>query len=122
MGDREDDRRGQPLGPDSDEVVEYAPAAMQAEGDVQDTASRKLCTAPAGLGVGWMVQVVPFQRSARVAVWLLPTVTQAVADAQDTLAGTTRGSSPGGPGGTGRRWTVHRTPSQCSAMAKMPPL
>ena len=76
----------------------------------------------AGFGVGWLVHVAPFQRSAMVAVWLLPTVTQAVTDTQDTLTGSTRGSSPGGTGGTGRRWIVHRLPSQCSAMPKMPAL
>ena len=76
----------------------------------------------AGSGVRWMVQAAPFQRSAMVAPWLLPTVTQAVADAHDTLAGRTRGSSPGGPGGTGRRRIVHRLPSQCSAMPEMPAL
>lgn len=73
-----------------------------------------------GFGVGWTVQVVPFQRSAMVAAWLLPTVTQAVADAQDTLTGRTSGSAPGAPGGIGRRAIVHRPPSQCSAMPKAP--
>lgn len=75
-----------------------------------------------GVRVCSIAQVEPFQRSARVAAWLLPTATQAVADAHDTLAGRTRGSSPGATGGTGSRWIVHLLPSQCSAMPKMPPL
>lgn len=92
--------------------------------------SRMLTAAPpahrpsgqAGSGVRWIVQAAPFQRSAMVAAWLLPTVTQAVADAHDTLAGRTTGSWPGGAGGTGRRRIVHRLPSQCSAMPEMPAL
>jgi hypothetical protein len=73
-------------GPASDEVVEYAPAAMQAEGEVQDTASRKLCAAPAGLGVGRMVQVVPIRCSARVAPSAVPpTAVQAERQAHETL-------------------------------------
>jgi len=73
-------------GPDSDEVVEYAPAAMQAVGEVQDTPSRKLCVAPAGLGVGWMVQVEPFHRSARTRPLAVPpTAVQAEREVHDTL-------------------------------------
>jgi hypothetical protein len=72
-------------GPDGDEVVKYTPAAMQAEDDVQDTAIKKLCTAPGGLGVGRMVQVVPFHRSARVLPLAVPpTAVQAEREAHDT--------------------------------------
>ena len=39
---------------------------MHAETDVHDTAFRKLNCAPAGLGVAWIAQVVPFQCSATV--------------------------------------------------------
>ena len=42
-----------------------APTAVHAETDVHDTASRKLPCAPEGLGMAWIRQVVPFQRSAR---------------------------------------------------------
>jgi hypothetical protein len=43
-----------------------APTAMQAEAEVHATPSKKLPAAPAGLGVGTMIQCVPFQRSANV--------------------------------------------------------
>jgi hypothetical protein len=39
---------------------------VQALGDVQDTPSRELLSAPAGLGVDWIAQLVPSQRSANV--------------------------------------------------------
>src|SRR5262249_54640312 len=42
------------------------PTAVQAEADLHDTASRKLPCAPAGLGVAWTRQRVPFHRSAKV--------------------------------------------------------
>src|SRR5215468_3674740 len=42
------------------------PTAMHALVAGHDTLIRKLWTAPAGLGVDWTVQVVPFQRSASV--------------------------------------------------------
>jgi hypothetical protein len=43
-----------------------APTAVQAEGDVHDTASRKLPCAPGGLGVAWIRHLVPSHRSAKV--------------------------------------------------------
>src|SRR5215472_2071823 len=43
------------------------PTAVQAEGEVQATPSRRGPWTPAGLGVGWMRQRMPFQRSASVA-------------------------------------------------------
>ena len=99
-------------GPDWDEVVKYAPAAMQAEGDVQDTPVRKLCTAPAGLGVGWMVQVEPFQRSARTRPLAVPpTAVQAEREAHDTPF-----SAPP-PAGLGAGWMRQVWPFHCSASA-----
>src|SRR6516165_9429584 len=59
--------------------------------------------AESGSGVGCTVHLLPFQASARVWFWVVPTVTQAVAVMHDTPAGTTSGSSPGAPGGTGSR-------------------
>jgi len=101
-------------GPDWDEVVEYAPTAMQAEGDVQDTASRKACTAPAGLGVGWMVQVVPFHRSARTRPLAVPpTAVQAVREVHDTLF-----SAPP-PAGVGVGWIRQLVPFHRSARVTM---
>src|SRR5215467_162156 len=43
------------------------PTAMQDDRDVQATLFRSLTPRPGGLGVGWMLQVRPFHRSARVA-------------------------------------------------------
>jgi hypothetical protein len=39
---------------------------MQDDPDVQDTPNSTAAAAPAGLGVAWMLQSVPFQRSAKV--------------------------------------------------------
>ena len=41
---------------------------MQALADVHDTPPSTLRVAPAGFGVGWITQLVPFQRSAKVTV------------------------------------------------------
>src|SRR5215470_10092725 len=40
-----------------------SPVVVQADGAVQDTAPRKVCTAPAGLGLGTMAHFCPFHRS-----------------------------------------------------------
>jgi hypothetical protein len=50
------------------EWVNALPTATQAEADVQSTALSVLLAAPAGLGVGSALQLVPFHRSARVTV------------------------------------------------------
>ncbi len=52
-------------------TVKYRPTAVQAVADVQDTPLRELLVAPAGLGVVWMVQVVPFHTSTNVLLVLL---------------------------------------------------
>jgi hypothetical protein len=62
---------------------------VHAEADVHDTAVNSgLPRVPLGLGVGWMAQDVPFQRSASVTLPLLvrenPTAVQARADVHDT--------------------------------------
>jgi hypothetical protein len=41
-----------------------SPVVMQANREVQDTPPRKVCTAPAGLGMGKMAHFFPFHRSA----------------------------------------------------------
>ena len=43
-----------------------APTAVQADDPLQSTPRRTAPKRPAGLGVGWMLQRVPFQRSAIV--------------------------------------------------------
>jgi hypothetical protein len=64
------------------------PVAVHAVADVQDTLIRKLLAAPRGLGVGCTVQLVPFQRSARVTIApprsSSPTAVQALPVVHDT--------------------------------------
>src|SRR5215467_13389484 len=92
------------------------PTAMQDDGDVQATLFRSLMPWPAGLGVGWMRQVWPFHRSARVPVGLPggtrrpPTAVQADGEVHDTAP---RDHPP--PGGFGVRWMRHLVPSHRSA-------
>jgi len=50
----------------SPELFWEPPAATHAEGEVHDTAFRKLNCASEGLGVRWICQVVPFHRSAKL--------------------------------------------------------
>jgi hypothetical protein len=87
------------------------PAAVQAAGVVHDTAAR---TPPGGgLGVGWMVQFVPFHRSASVPTGLpalsvrAPTAVQNQGEVQDTPAK----KLPAAPEGVGTGWSCHRVPS-----------
>ena len=42
------------------------PTAMHVVADVQAMSPRTLIVAPLGFGLGWMVQVLPFQTSASV--------------------------------------------------------
>ena|SRR5215467_11084316 len=48
--------------------VPWSPTAVQAFAEVHDTLRRKLSSAPAGLGTSWMLQLVPFQASAKARV------------------------------------------------------
>src|SRR5215469_6984035 len=92
------------------EELMSAPAAMQADADAQATVFRKVNWAPAGLGVGWMLQPVPFHRSARLPALEFPTAVHTDADAQATPF-----SSPPPPGGLGVAWMVQRVPFHRSA-------
>jgi hypothetical protein len=82
---------------------------------VQETPNRPVPGAPAGLGVGWMRQLVPFHNSARVPVGLpklsvrAPTAVQATADMHDTAA-----REPP-TAGLGVGWMRQVTPSHRSA-------
>jgi hypothetical protein len=76
--------------PVPERVIEN-PTASQAEDDGQSTAFSALLGAPAGLGVGSALQLVPFHRSARVTVvpsrWVSsPTAVHEEEPAQDTPA------------------------------------
>src|SRR5271155_297329 len=89
---------------------------MQADAEVQDTPYRKLEGAPAGLGVRWMRQCLPFQCSASVtsvspSLPALPTAVHEVADQHDTP----NRVLPGSLAGLGVGWTLQLWPFQCSA-------
>ena len=83
---------------------------MQAEADVHDTAFRKLNCAPDGLGVRWIRQAVPFQCSAKVPEFELPTAVHAEDEVHATLA-----KKPPPAEGLGVAWMLHLVPFQCSA-------
>src|SRR5215470_3747054 len=88
---------------------------MHVVADVQATPLRKPLPW-GGLGVGWMVHLVPFHRSARVPAFDVPTAVQAAADVQDTPF-----KKPPPCGGLGVGWTVHLVPSHRSATAREVP-
>ena len=53
-------------------LASCCPAAVQAPADVHDTLRKMVPNVPAGLGVAWTVQLVPFQASASASVvWAL---------------------------------------------------
>ena len=67
----------------------WYPMAVQTVAELHDTASMALVVAPAGSGVVWVLQAVPFHASAKVTseFELLssnPTAVQAVAEVHDT--------------------------------------
>jgi len=95
-----------------------APMAMQNDPVGHDTPPKLLPWDPEGLGVGWIRQVVPFHRSARVTkvpapllVW--PTAVHDAGDVHETPE-----KPPGGRVGVGRM--RHRVPFHRSA--KNPPM
>ena len=71
-------------------LVADPPTAVQAEAEAHDTELRELKALPGGLGEGWIVQLVPFQRSTRVVdavavlLYVAPTAMQAVAEVHNT--------------------------------------
>src|SRR5215472_9572251 len=84
---------------------------MQADADAQATVLRKVNCAPAGLGVYWVLQVVPAHRSASVPASEPPT---AVQDDDDVHATADKKADPAG---LGVGWTRQRLPSHRSASA-----
>jgi hypothetical protein len=67
-------------------VVFMKPMATQFVVDVHETRERRLNVPPDGLGVGWTLQLVPFQTSASVPDWEAPTAVQADDEVHDTPA------------------------------------
>ena len=66
------------------EELKEVPAAVQADADAQATVFRKVNCAPAGLGVRWMAQLLPFHRSARLPALEFPTAVHADGEVQAT--------------------------------------
>ena len=98
------------------ELVSSKPNAVQAEGAGQATLARRMFWPPGGLGVGWMRQVWPSQRSAKVPVGLPgsarrpPTAVHADGEVHETAF---RNHPP--PGGFGVGTMRHVRPFHCSA-------
>jgi hypothetical protein len=88
---------------------------VHADDDVHATLFKKADWAPAGVGVGWMSHLVPFQASARVPALEFPAAMHADADTQDTPF-----KPPPPCGGLGVAWMVHLAPFHASA--SVPPL
>ena len=102
-------------------LKEY-PAAVQAVADLHDTPLRALPEAPAGLGVAWMDQAVPFQASASVPcrpplLKEYPVAAQAVADVHDTPLK----MLPVAPAGWGVAWIDQLVPFHRSASSTAAP-
>src|SRR5215469_3238113 len=90
------------------------PTARQDDRDGHETPVR--LPPSAGLGVGWMVQVWPFHRCARVSemsrlLLVFPTAMQAERDVQDAAFRLLAAA----PGGLAVCWTCHVLPSHRSA-------
>src|SRR3989442_1590459 len=71
------------------ELSKLSPTAVHALAEVHETSLSKLSVDPAGLGVAWITQEVPFQRSAKVSPvpelsTFSPTAVHALAEVQDT--------------------------------------
>jgi hypothetical protein len=88
---------------------------VQALGELPDTLSSDLLVVPVGLGVAWMLQVVPFRDSANVTSvpvmsLELPAAVQAVAELHDTPSRELALA----PGGLGVTWMLQAVPSHAS--------
>lgn len=103
-------------------MVVMLPTAVQALADVHDTPRRLATSVPAGMGVGWIFQLEPFQRSANdrsvsKLVSYVPTAVQLVAVVHATPY---KESTP--RTGLGVGWTFQLLPFQRSASVTSPPL
>jgi len=83
---------------------------VHADDEVHDTLFRKANWAPAGVGVGWMLQLVPFHPSARVPAFDAPTAVQPEDVGQATLA-----RKPPPCAGLGVGWMLQLVPFHRSA-------
>ena len=96
------------------------PTAVQALAVAHDTLINVGWFAPGGVGVVWIVQAAPFQRSASVDCVVIdvdvPTAVQAVLDVHDTPSN----SLAAAPLGSGLVWTFQLVPFQRSARVDVP--
>src|SRR3989442_391568 len=102
-------------------LLPYKPTALHADDDGQLIASRSLNPAVLGLGVDWIAQLLPFQRSASVRppaeVLYHPTASQCVAEEQATLFSVL----PVAPVGLGAESIAQAVPFHRSARARNGP-
>jgi hypothetical protein len=104
------------------ELLKESPVVVHAEGEVHDTGPMRTPCAPAGAGMGRIVQVVPFQRSAS-GIGLGPVMPEPPMAMQNEPVGqdTPPKLLPCAPVGLGVGWTRQAVPFQCSAkVTKMP--
>src|SRR5215471_8451287 len=96
--------------------VPVPPTAMQLDGLGQDTPTKLLASAPGRLGVFWIVQVLPFQDSARLTSVLKP-LAEGPAAMQNEGMGHETAENPLAEAWVrlGVGWMDHLVPSQCSA-------
>jgi len=98
------------------EPVAAYPTAVHEDDDVQATAVRKACGAPAGFGVGWMPQPRPSHRSTSVRAMPDPVTESPTAVQADGVVQATPASElTFAPGGFGVGWMRHPLPSDRSA-------
>ena len=98
------------------ELVAAYPTAVHEDDDVQATALRKACGAPAGFGVGWMPQPWPSHRSTSVRTMPDPVIESPTAVQADGVVQATPASElTFAPAGFGVGWMRHPLPSVRSA-------
>jgi hypothetical protein len=100
----------------SPELFTDIPVVVHADGDVQDTDPMKTACAPAGAGIGRILQDLPFQRSAS-GIGLGVLKPEPPAAMQNDCVGhdTPPKLTPGAPVGLGVGWICHRVPFHRSA-------
>jgi hypothetical protein len=102
------------------ELSIWLPAATQAAAAGQDTARSSLASDPVEAETGWMLQAVPFHRSASgvvlplLSVWA-PTAVQASAAGQETA----KKPASGRAAGLGAAWMLQPVPFHRSASGRI---
>jgi hypothetical protein len=98
------------------ELLKETPVVVHAEGEVQDTGPMRIPCALAGAGIGRIVQVLPFHRSASGCGVGVLRAEPPMAMQNDPVGHDTPPSwTPGGPGGLGVGWIRHPVPFHRSA-------